>query len=366
LRRALAALVAVAGSVALVAAGQLALAASLRVSAAALSPSVRSNGSEFLSRYVAPSGRVVRRDQGGDTVSAGQSQALLVSAALGDRELFARVWSWTQRHLQLSDGLLASDWRDGRIINTQPASDADLDAARALLVAARRFHVRAYRRTGLRIARAILAEETVMRGGLRVLVAGPWARARGIVNPGYWAPRTIAQLAAVTGDRGFDQLEAGVIRLAGMLTAAPPHLPADWAAVTSTGSIRAIAAPPGRPPTPPQYGLDAARLPIRFAESCSASARRIAASIWPFFSAQSPGAVGSAYALNGMITSPDQAAITLLGAAAAAQAAGQIQAENALFSQAQAINTRFPTYYGAAWTAVASIELSSSAAGGCG
>jgi endoglucanase len=334
--------------------------------AATLQPSAKASATAFLNRYVAGNGRVVRRDQGNDTVSGGQSQAMLLAAALGQRGRFALVWGWAQHHLQLGDGLLASRWAAGQVANGQPASDADLDAARALLVAAKRFGVGDYRAAGLRIARAVMANETVIRGRFRVLVAGPWARGRGIVNPGYWAPRTLAQLQTATGDIRFRQLEASAIQLTVNLTAATPHLPPDWAAVSARGVIHPIAAPAGHPKAPAQYSLDGARVPIRFAESCVKSARRLAASLWPFFSRQPVTGIGAAYALDGTVTNPDQTAVTLVGAAAAASAAGQPAASNALIAQAQRIDKRFPTYFGAAWIAVAQTELGSNVLGGCG
>jgi endoglucanase len=331
----------------------------------ASAPSARSDAFAFLARYLRPDGRVARLDQGNDTVSAGQAQAMLITVAVGDRRRFARTWAWTRRHLVRPDHLLASRWSAGRVVDAQSASDADLDAARALLLAAQRFHAPAYGRAGLQIARSALPRETAMRGGVRVLLAGPWARSRGIVDPGYWAPRTLTLLAAATHDRRYGRLERGVITLASALMAASPHLPPDWAAVSARGSIAAIAAPPGHPSAPPRYSLEAARLPIRFGEACDAQSRSIAASVWPFFATQSPARIGAAYALNGTLTNPDQAAITLIGAAAAAQAAGQPAARDALFAQAQTINARFPTYYGAAWMALGRIELTTSLLGGC-
>ena len=344
----------------------LALAITPLAGAAALQPSARASAGAFLSRYVAGNGRVVRRDQGDDTVSAGQAQAMLLAAALGQRGKFASVWGWAQHHLQLGDGLLASRWAAGRVANGQPASDADLDAARALLVAAGRFRLGAYRAAGLRMARAVLGNETVKRGRLLVLVAGPWARGRGIVDPGYWAPRTLAQLGAATGDPRFGQLESSAIRLTAELTAAAPHLPSDWAAVSGGGAIHPIVAPRGHTPAPAQYSIDAARVPIRFAESCTASARRVAASLWPFFSGQAVNRIGASYALDGTLTNPDQTAATLVGAAAAAVAAGKVGPADALLGQAERIDSRFPTYFGSAWIAITQVELGSTALGGCG
>lgn len=344
----------------------LCLAALVPASASAsLSRATRAAATSFLARYGEPDGRVSRLDQGGDSVSAGQAQAMLIAVALGERGPFERVWAWTKAHLQLRSRLLASRWSAGRVVDAEPATDADLDAARALLVAGHRFHVPAYTEAGLSIARAVIANETVMRGGVRVLVAGPWARSRGVVDPGYWAPRTLSELQAATGDRHFGQLEAGVIQLAAKLTSRAPHLPPDWAAVSPNGSIHPIAGPPGRPSAPPQYALDAARLPIRFAEACSAGAHAVAARMWPLFASQGATRIGAAYTLRGTVENRDQTPVTLVGAAAAAQSAGDPQARDQLLAQAQSVNDRFPTYYGSAWIAVARIELFSSADGGC-
>jgi endoglucanase len=156
-----------------------------------------------------------------------------------------------------------------------------------------------------------------------------------------------------------------VIKLATALMARSPHLPPDWGAVSPSGSVSATAAPPGHPSAPPRYSLDAARLLIRFGEACDSRSRAAAASAWPFFAGQGPARIGAAYALGGTLINPEQAAITLLGAAAAAQAAGQPAARDALFAQAQSINARFPTYYGAAWIALGRIELTTSLLGGC-
>ena len=79
----------------------------------------------FLDRYVASDGRVVRSDQGGDTVSEGQSYAMLLALAARDRTRFQRVWSWTVSNLQRPDALLAWHWDDGHVVDWMPASDAD-------------------------------------------------------------------------------------------------------------------------------------------------------------------------------------------------------------------------------------------------
>ncbi|MBV8431067.1 MAG: hypothetical protein JO244_07895 [Solirubrobacterales bacterium] len=327
----------------------------------------KSAAASFLGRYVLSTGRVDRIDQGGDTVSAGQAYGMLMAVALGQRQRFALIWRWTQTHLERRDGLLASDWRGGHVVNANSASDADLDTARSLILAGARFHVRAYRQGGLALARSILAHETERLGGSLVLLAGSWARRPAFIDPGYWAPRTFELLAAATHDKRYALLEQGAVRLAGELTANPPHLPPDWATVSAAGVPQPIAGPPGPAhASTPQYSLDAARLPIRFAEACGASAKRVPAAMWPFFSTQPPNTIGFAYSLDGSLLASEQSPTVLVGAAAAAQSAGQTAERDQLLAQADAINTRFPTYFGSAWVALGRLELETSLLGSCG
>jgi endoglucanase len=320
----------------------------------------------FLSHYALPSGRIDRRDQGGDTVSAGQAYGMLMSVALGERRTFTLIWRWTRTHLLRRDGLLASRWSAGRVVNQASASDADLDAARALILAGRRFHALAYRQAGVAMAHAVLTRETEQLGPSLVLLAGSWARRPAVVDPGYWAPRTFELLAAATHDRQFSRLEQGAISLARALTAAPPHLVPDWATVSPSGVPTPLAGPPGpNHEATPRYSLDAARLPIRFAEACDAGSRDVSAAIWPFFSDQSSTQIGFAYSLGGQLLAPQQTPVVLVGAAAAAQAAGQTADRNELLAQAQAINSRFPTYFGSAWMALGRLELETKLLGSC-
>src|SRR5436190_12716757 len=96
-------------------------------------------GDKFLDDYVERDGRVVRRDEGGDVVSEGQAYAMLIAVAIGDEKRFRAVWSWTKNNLRRPDGLLSWRWFDGKVTDVNTAADADLDAARALALAGRRF-----------------------------------------------------------------------------------------------------------------------------------------------------------------------------------------------------------------------------------
>ena len=123
-------------------------------------------GRAFLDDYVidsgAAAGRVVRRDQGGDTVSEGQAYGMLVAVALGDEKTFDSIWSWTTTHLQQKDGLMAWRWDDGKIVDDEPASDADMDMTRALLLAGKTFDSPTYTREGKTLGAHVLDDMTAV------------------------------------------------------------------------------------------------------------------------------------------------------------------------------------------------------------
>src|SRR3546814_7879618 len=81
--------------------------------------------SSDLDEYVTAEGRVVRYDQGGDTVSEGQAYAMLLAVGSDDEARFATIWDWTEQNLQRSDWLLAWQWADGGVVDEAPAADAD-------------------------------------------------------------------------------------------------------------------------------------------------------------------------------------------------------------------------------------------------
>jgi endoglucanase len=303
----------------------------------------------FLDRYVEADGRVVRHDQGGDTVSEGQAYAMLIAVAEGDEERFARVWSWTREHLRRRDGLLAWRWADGRVADPQPAADADLDAARALLLAAGLFEEPRYAVEGRALGRAIAEHETAPGVGTTVLVAGPWARERAVVNPSYFSPRAFAML-------GLDELAASSRRLTDRLTES--GLPPDWADVEPWGVV------PVGPPVggEPGYAYDAVRVPIRLAESCDAADRALAARLWPRLREQ-PGAARRA--LDGTPLTGEESAAALAGAAASAFAAGDEAASRSLLDRAAALDEERPSYYGSAVVTLTRAMLETDALGRC-
>ena len=303
----------------------------------------------FLDRYVQDDGRVVRTDQGGDTVSEGQSYALLLSVAAGDEERFARVWDWTRTNLQQDDGLLAWRWADGHVVDDEPAADADLDTARALSLAGDRFGEPRYRAASRALVRAIVRGETTWAADRTVLAAGRWARSRAVVNPSYWSPAAYRQL-------GFPKVAESSRQLTERLLES--GLPPDWARVESYGIV-ASGPPSGGDAA---YSYDAVRLPVRLAESCDPADRELAARMWPKLR-DDPGAARRS--LDGTPQTGDEHPAALVGAAGAAQAAGDRAAADDLLDRAAELDADHPTYYGSAWVALGRAMLQDHTLGRC-
>jgi endoglucanase len=328
LRRTLAALSAVA-----VAAAALVAAAGCGGPAASPRAKAVDAARSFLDHYVDGDGRVVRRDQGGDTVSEGQAYGLLAALAAGDRARFDRVWTWTDEHLRRPDGLLSWHWAGGRVVDPQPAADADLDTAHALKLAARGFRKPALAREARRMADAMRGTE--IRDG--VLTAGGWARDSGVLNPSYVDPRALRDLHM------DDVANASRAALAPLLHSGGP--PPDWATL---GPPVAPAGAPGGGDAKPRYGFDAARVPIRLAASCDPADRRLAAGM--------QGLKDAAPADHPLFT---------VARAAQAAAAGDRAAERSLLDDAGALEADHPSYYGAAWVALGRAFLDTNLLGSC-
>lgn len=143
----------------------------------------------FRQNTVSADGRVIDASTPAQvTVSEGQAYALFFALVANDRATFDRLLRWTQNNLaqgDLTQHLPAWQW--GRhepkpgdatpswgVLDSNPASDADIWIAYTLLEAGRLWHERSYTALGTVLARAIVAKETAMLPGLgRTVLPGP-------------------------------------------------------------------------------------------------------------------------------------------------------------------------------------------------
>ena len=318
---------------------------------------------DFLEKWVDDDGRVVRRDQGGDTVSEGQAYGLLIALGADDEEGFESIWRWTQTNLMRDDGLLAWRWQDGGIVDSEPASDADVDAARALVLAGTHFDRPEFTEAGNSLAGAIMDSMTAPTPLGRILLPGVWA-ATGPdypYNPSYASPVAFGILADSTGDERWTELVTGGTEVTAALLAKSP-LPPDWAQVTAAGAVNAMPGATGMDQDV-RYSYDAARLPIRFAESCRDEDRQLAAQlVQPLTRGdQLPAALD----LGGTALNTDEHPLAYLARAAASASAGDTSTSAEDLDRASRLAQQYSTYYGAAWTALGRLMLETDTLGGC-
>jgi endo-1,4-beta-D-glucanase Y/4-amino-4-deoxy-L-arabinose transferase-like glycosyltransferase len=126
----------------------------------------------------------------GTVTSEAQSYAMLRAVWSDDRSAFYAAWGWTRAHLLRPDGLLAWQWRDGGVVDTNSAADADTDTALALLFAGRRWDDPALTEAGRQLVQAIWRHEVTIVRGRPYLTAGTWAAEGQVIalNPSYFAP----------------------------------------------------------------------------------------------------------------------------------------------------------------------------------
>lgn len=195
---------------------------------------------QFKAHFLSDDGRVIdastpRRH----TVSEGQAYALFFALVADDRASFERILTWTENNLAQGDFTAhLPAWQWGRrddgswgVLDDNPASDADLWIAYALLEAGRLWKERRYAVLSALIAKRILAEETAVLPGLGLtLLPGPngFHPAPGLwrLNPSYVPLPLLRRLADEDPEAGWSALLTSSLQL--ITGAAPSGYAPDW------------------------------------------------------------------------------------------------------------------------------------------
>ena len=163
----------------------------------------------FRSQFMNEGGRILSGAEGtGQTYSEAQAYALFFALVANDRASFEKILAWTENNLCAGDmttRLPAWLWGkrpDGTwdVMDSNPASDADLWIAYALGEAGRLWNDRRYRALSTLLAARILREETADLPGLgRSLLPAPKGFTQGgqrwRLNPSYMPPQVMEWLA---------------------------------------------------------------------------------------------------------------------------------------------------------------------------
>jgi endo-1,4-beta-D-glucanase Y len=235
----------------------------------------------YARRHLAPDGRVVLSERGGESISEAQAYALMRALWAGDEAMFSRVYVWTRANLcrleTQGDHLLAWHWgkrADGSwgVLDWNTAADADLDYAMALWLAARRGWQPpkpwpAYDVEARRVAADILAKEVVqLPSGELLLAPGNWHEfeAPYLLNPSYSSPGAYNLFAKAGFDPRWETLRQSEYPILKMLGQGVGDMPGvglfpDWVRLDVQGAFSPAR---GRDTN---FGWEAVRLPWRIA-----------------------------------------------------------------------------------------------------
>lgn len=220
----------------------------------------------YKSRFIQVDGRVIDREAQDRTVSEGQAYAMLRAVVMDDPETFEATLSWAETNLQRLDGsgdrmdqLWAWQWGQKvgtiwGILDENFASDADLDAATALILAAKRWDRPDY----LTLAQAKLVDlwtlstvripkATTEQGNDRYFLPGPRpAFQQGYLtylNPSYFAPYSFRLFAEVDPERDWLSLvDTSYDALTHSAQISAIGLPSDWVGLDiTTGKYQPLA-----------------------------------------------------------------------------------------------------------------------------
>lgn len=204
----------------------------------------------YVARFIQADGRVIDPKAGEISTSEGQAYAMLRAVWMRDRPTFERAFSWAQNNLNhgvRDDHLWAWKWgkgKDGpwRVLDKAFASDADEDAALALVLGSEKWKEPSY----LAEARSHLADlfdrGTIVVGGKRFLLSGDTlcdpTTCR--LNPSYYAPYAYRIFARLDPERDWGSLvDTTYFLLEEASAKTATGLPPDWLLLDKeTGALK--------------------------------------------------------------------------------------------------------------------------------
>lgn len=230
----------------------------------------------YRQRFIQGNGRVIDREAEQRSTSEGQAYAMLRAVMIGDRDTFDRTLQWAERNLQRTTNGQRSDqlwaWKWGRnaagewtILDRNFASDADVDAITALILASRRWRHPEYQTLARTKLHDLWQRSTVTRVNQksRYLLPGPASvfQTKTVVqiNPSYLAPYAFRLFAQVDRDHNwFSLVDSSYQILQQASSLSTVKLPNDWVLLNlTTGKVQPLrVANPGTS----DYGFDAYRI----------------------------------------------------------------------------------------------------------
>ena len=258
----------------------------------------RTSYQRFLGHYVDRvsdrAWRIMRPEEGRDTVSEGMAYGMLLALAHNDLRTFHKLWSYAQSYLNRHE-LMA--WRihaRGTVMDAGSAADADQDMAYALIQAGLRWSNPSYLDAGTRMVRAIRQWETD-DGYLRP--GDAWAPTPRIFNPSYVCLHYYPVFGRATRDPWWNEWAETSL---GILKNAQHPVSGLWPDWLALDEGQGGTLPPGFDST---FSYDAVRVPWRLYLAARAGMARelnpLGEKMVPFFVARGLNGLCNVYTVSG-------------------------------------------------------------------
>jgi endoglucanase len=218
----------------------------------------------YSAHFINEDGRVVEHSAGDRTTSEGQSYALFFALADNDRARFDKILSWSNNNLAAGDmSKKLPGWQWGKapdgqwkLLDTNPASDADCWFAYTLIEAGRLWKNPGYSETGRQMLALIAKQEVADLPGFgSMLMPGntaDWVHNNvWTLNPSYLPLFQFQRFAEVDPAGPWGGIAMNIPRL--VRQSSPKGFAMDWVNYIPNDGFYP-APPPGPNPPPPQAG----------------------------------------------------------------------------------------------------------------
>jgi endo-1,4-beta-D-glucanase Y len=223
-------------------------------------------------KFVTPEGRVID-DQSKLTTSEGQSYVMLRSVLTGDKEMFDKVWNWTAKNLQIHNQDKLFAWKYGtfngetKILETEAATDADLDIAYALLKASDTFKDPKYLDQAKLVIKDIYNLRVKTYNGQSLLLPFITTSQKGfeILNPSYFSPMYYREFSKIDPEHNWAKLTDDTYALLDKINQNHVLYP-DWIQYDINTGQLSSAKDYMNQPTADNFSFDAMRVMLRIGQ----------------------------------------------------------------------------------------------------
>ena len=197
---------------------------------------LKKNYTFYKDKLMTKDGRIMDPDRDNITTSEGQSYIMLQSLAVEDKKTFDLAYKWAKNNLQREDKLFSWLWGESKngkyeILDTNSASDADMDIAFALILAYERWGEYRYYFEAIPIINSIWINETKRIGDYLILMPGAeQTKSEKIeVNPSYFSPYAFRFFQKYDETHDWNCLiDSSYYYLKAVMLKTETGLPPDW------------------------------------------------------------------------------------------------------------------------------------------